>query len=346
MISTLPVSEVLTSARALPDWTDAGTRPADSAWPDSGAALTRARVAAGLTVTELARRLHVSRPTVSMWERGDRAAARSYWPALGMALGLCADEVAQLFAGSPPSRHDGRCLPSLVLARRRAGLTQRAVAGQLGVAATTISMWESRGVPVPAQLLDQLAQLLATDLAQLAALPPLPPTRPDPRPLRHLRRAAGMSQREAAAHLRIAVGTLARYETGERATPVVVVRRMATAYHRSVAEVLRASGTQLAPLPPRPWSADDLPAALAGLRSAAGLTKVELGRLVARSGQAVRTWEAGQSRPSADTCSRLEVVLGLPPGALTSSVARRITDGRNSGLAGTPGPPGSSEQGQ
>jgi transcriptional regulator with XRE-family HTH domain len=278
--------------------------------------LTRARTAAGLAVTQLARRLQVSRTTVSMWESGARAAARSHWPALGRALGLGPDQVADLFVGSPPARYDARRLPSLALARRRAALTQRELAARLGVAPTTVSMWESAGVPVPTHLLDRLAQLVATDLHPLELLPRASEADTDPRPLRHFRRAAGMSQREAAAYLRIAVGTLARYEAGERATPVAVVRRMAAAYSRSVGEVLRCSGTAVVPVPSRPWSTQDLPAAPTALRSAAGMTKEELGRTVGMSGQAVRAWEAGHRRPTPLTCRRLEVVFRLPAGKL------------------------------
>ena len=278
--------------------------------------LTQARVRAGLTMTELARRLHVSRPTVSTWEHGSRAASRGYWPALGTVLGLGPAEVGGLFGELSPSRLDGRRLPALGPARRRAGLTQREVAGHLGVAPTTVSMWETAGVPVPGALLAQLSQLLATDVTDLSWAAPAEPSAPDPRPLRSLRQDARMSQREAAAHLRTSVGALARYEAGVRATPIPVVRRMAAVYQRTVAEVLRCSGTELRPLPPTPWSADQLPDVLQALRAAAGLTKVEVGRAVGRSGQAVRSWEIGRTRPAPATLRGLEVVLGLPPGRL------------------------------
>jgi transcriptional regulator with XRE-family HTH domain len=310
--STLPAPALLVDPRSLSGWADTTRAPPPLR---SKGALTRARMAAGLTVTQLARRVYVSRPTVSMWESGARAAALGYWPALGRALGLCPEEVGALFVGSPPSRHDGRRLPSLAHARRRVGLTQRELAGRLGLAATTASMWESGGVPVPAQLLEQVAQILATDLDQLVAVPPSQNGGPDPRPLRHLRRCAGMSRREAAAHLRITVGTLARYEAGERATPVAVVRRMATAYGRSVGEVLQHSGQPSVPLPPGAvWRREDVPQAVRALRTAAGLTKDGLGQLLGRSGQAVRSWELGGSRPTPVSCRRMEALFQLPPG--------------------------------
>lgn len=274
-------------------------------------------MAAGMTVTELARRLHLSRTTVSMWEGGYRAAARDHWPALGRALQLAPAQVAELFAGLPPGRHDARHLPSLAVARLRAGLTQRELAALLGVAATTVSMWESGGVPVSAGLLDRVAQLLATDLEQLAAQPPSARDSADPRPLRQLRQAAGMSQREAAAHLRIAVGTLARYEAGHRATPIAVVKRMAQAYQRPVREVLQRSGTVLPPLPPAAaWHGADLPDLLRALRTASGMSKDGLGRALGMSGQTVRCWEDGRRRPGVDACRRLDVVFRLPPGRM------------------------------
>jgi transcriptional regulator with XRE-family HTH domain len=126
-----------------------------------------------------------------------------------------------------------------------------------------------------------------------------------------------MSQREAAAHLGITVGSLARYEAGERRTPMVVLRRMAGAYQRPVAELLEHGGCTILPLPRGPrWRPRDVPAAITALRLAAGLTKVDLGRLTGRSGQAVGAWEAGRTRPGTATSRRLETIFGLPGGQL------------------------------
>jgi transcriptional regulator with XRE-family HTH domain len=200
-----------------------------------------------MTMTELARALHVSRPTVSLWERGGRKPARHYWPLLGSVLALRPAEVAPLFADHPPARHDGEPLPSLALVRRRKGLTQHALARLIEVAPTTLSMWETAGVRVPPGVAAEIARVLDTDLLWLAAEPRRRAV-VDPRPLRRLRKQAGMSQREAAAYLGIAVGTLARYEAGERQAPVAVVRRMAKAYGRSVEELLH-SGCEVPPLP-------------------------------------------------------------------------------------------------
>lgn len=276
--------------------------------------LTRARVAAGLSVGELARAVHVARTTVSVWERAQRGVARHYWPALGSALGLAPEEVAALFVDYPPARLDGVRLPSLARVRRTAGVRQRPLAELIGVAPTTLSMWESAGVPVPLSVASRIAQLLGVDLRLLTSAPAAPG--PDPRPLRRLRLAARMSRREAAAQLGISVGSLSRYEAGERRTPIAVLRRMAAAYGRPLSELLQHGGCQVLPLPARVWRPDQVPAALTALRTGAGLSKVDLGRLVGRSGQAVAGWESGRSRPSAATCRRLETIYGLPTGRL------------------------------
>jgi transcriptional regulator with XRE-family HTH domain len=275
--------------------------------------LSSARMRAGLTVSELARALHVARPTVSIWERGDRGVARSYWPALAAALGLREDEIPELFEGSPPARLDAVRLPSLAPVRRARGMTQRALAERLPVAPTTLAMWETAGVRVHEAQAQQLCVVLGVDLTSLTAEPP--PLTPDPRPLRGHCRAAGMSRAEAATAFGVSVGTLARYEAGERPTPIPVVRRMARAYGRSVEDLLPYSGSRLEPLPPRRrWRPEEVPQAIRALRTAAGLTRVGLGRAVGRSGTTVARWEAGHTLPTPGTLRRLEVVFGLRPG--------------------------------
>lgn len=276
--------------------------------------LREARLRAGLSVAQLARAIGVSRPTVALWEQGRRRPAQTYWSALGAALELPVEHVAELFAGYRPARFDSRPLPSLATSRRSAGLTQRQLAGRLGVAATTLSMWETSGVPVPVDAIAALARLLQTPEESLRATPTHGRV-PDPRPLRQARRQAAMSQREAAAYLGVAVGSLARYESGERRPPLRVVRAMAVAYQRPLAELLRHSGRELRPLPPgRPWRPEQVPQALLALRTAAGMTKAELGRTLGRSGQAVRSWEIGRSLPTQGTYRRLELLFPVSRG--------------------------------
>ncbi|MGY1661965.1 helix-turn-helix domain-containing protein [Geodermatophilus sp. SYSU D00705] len=313
-----------------------GRRAPAPARGDGPRTLAEARAAAGLTATELAQALLVSRPTVAAWEKGVRRPVRGHWPLLGTLLGLPPDGVDALFADHPPARLDGAPLPSLAAVRRRAGLSGRALARLLAVAPTTLSMWETAGVPVPAGVAAELARVLDTDVATLAARPARRIPGPDPRPLRRLRREAGMSQREAAAYLRVALGTLARYEAGDRQVPVAVARRMAVVYRRATAEVVGACGIDLPPLPPGPrWRPREVPEGLRAARLSAGLTRAALGRAVDRSGQTVGAWEAGVRSPGPQTCRRLEVVLGLPAGTLpcpTGTPARRGLPGGSTGM--------------
>jgi DNA-binding transcriptional regulator YiaG len=310
--------------------------PAGPVGCDRPRTLAGAREAAGLTATELARALLVSRPTVAAWEKGTRRPVRGHWPLLGALLGLPPDGVDALFADHPPARLDGAPLPSLASARRRAGLTGRALARLVAVAPTTLSMWETAGVRVPSGVAAELARVLDTDVPTLAARPSHRTAAPDPRPLRRLRRESGMSQREAAAYLRIALGTLARYEAGDRRVPVAVARRMAVVYRRTTAEVVDSCGLELPPLPPGPrWPPREVPDGIRAARTSAGLTRAALGRAVDRSGQTVRAWETGCRLPGPQTCRRLEVVLGLPPGTLPATApgpagaapARRLRHG-------------------
>lgn len=276
--------------------------------------LSRARLRAGLSGAQLARAVGVSRPTVALWEQGQRRPARTYWTALAAALELPVEQVAELFVGYRAARFDSWRLPSLADARRTAGVTQRQLAGRLGVAPTTLSMWESAGVPVPLDAITDIARLLQTSGERLRATPTRGPA-PDPRPLRQARRQAGMTQREAAAYLGVAVGSLARYESGERCTPLHVVRAMAVAYRRPIAELRRHSGRELLALPPgRDWRPEQVPQAILALRTAAGMTKTELGRALGRSGQAVRSWEVGRSLPTQATYRRLELVFPVSRG--------------------------------
>jgi transcriptional regulator with XRE-family HTH domain len=139
----------------------------------------------------------------------------------------------------------------------------------------------------------------------------------DPRPLRRLRKGAGMSQRETAAYLGIAIGTLARYESGERPISIMVARRVAALYGCPISIVLRHGGRVLPPIPPGPvWRAEQVPEGIRAARIVAGLTKAGLARALGTSAQAVHKWERGEARPRVPTCRRLEQVLGLSVGRI------------------------------
>lgn len=284
--------------------------------------LMAARQSAGLSTSELAAALHLSRSSVSMWEHGHRPVARHYWGALAKALGLSRQAITELFSDQTEARADGRFLPSLGHLRRTAGVPQVVMAGTLGVAVSTLSSWETAGIRVPDAAARAIAGIVGSSITELAAAPP--PAEPDARPLRRMRHAAGMTVREAAAHLRISPGTLARYEAGQRTPTPSVLQAMAHAYRQPLND-LRGLFQAPPPLPDIPWTAADLPPLISSLRQRRGLSKVHLGRLVNRSGQAVRAWETGATSPQPDTCRRLELIFGLSPGRLPRPPAHQPT---------------------
>jgi transcriptional regulator with XRE-family HTH domain len=199
---------------------------------------------ARMTIADLARAVHVARPTVSLWESGRRRPARHHWPALAAALDLEPVQVGHLFPDHPSARLDTQRLPGLAAQQRRRGLTQAMLAARVRVAPSTLAMWETRHVPVPLGTVHHLARVLHSDAARLSA-PALESVSPDPRPLRRYRRRAGLSQREAAAYLGISLASLARYEADLRRPSVTTARAMAATYRQSFDDIAAACGIAL-----------------------------------------------------------------------------------------------------
>jgi transcriptional regulator with XRE-family HTH domain len=194
-----------------------------------------------------------------MWEHGTRGVALAYYPVIAAALDVDPRRVAGLVAGGPRVRLDGIQLPGLAAQRRAAGLTGRALASAVGVAPSTLSMWETAGVPTPRAVAERIAEILECTPTALREHNPDPAAAEDPRPLRRYRRDARMSRAEAAIHLGVHATTLARYEAGVRATPVALLRHMARIYGQPTSALLATKNDPLPQLPARPWTAADLP---------------------------------------------------------------------------------------
>ncbi|RFU18938.1 helix-turn-helix transcriptional regulator [Geodermatophilus marinus] len=287
--------------------------------------LCRARLAAGLTTTQVARRVGVAPSTVSRWENGVRTPAPEVRDRLAAALRLRPGEVAALLAGNPPRRSDGARLPGLGALRRRCGLTQRAFRTALGIGATTAHQWEHGRVRVPQDRLAAVAGALGLAVPELvasAARPPRQEPSPAPTPA-GLRRAAGLTQRELALHLGVSTRTVGHWEAGSRPVPRAAVRPLCRLLRRPLPTVLAATGVRWPALPhPSAWRPDELPHLLTALREAAGWSAAALGRRLAVPGRVVRRWETGAGHPSPAACQRLELVHGLPRGALTRLLPR------------------------
>jgi transcriptional regulator with XRE-family HTH domain len=192
--------------------------------------LAEARKRLGLTARAVAEALHVSRATVSRWEAGTHRPAGSYLQPLCAVLCISASELDALLVRHPPSRADASALPGLRDLRGRQGLRAGACARALDVAPSTWSNWERGKTPVPWHLMAELARLLATDEPTLQrwAARSVPATAPTV--WGSLRRAAGMTQREAAAVLHVSVSRLSRIENGHRPPSPRLADRMRRAY--------------------------------------------------------------------------------------------------------------------
>lgn len=119
-------------------------------------------------------------------------------------------EPARRLAGVSPARAP-LDLSQLRKCRVAAGLTQQELARRLGIAGgERISAWENgRSVPRPG-VLAKAAGVLGVEVVDLLSV------ERGQESLGELRLCAGLTVRELAARARVGVGTLARWEAGER----------------------------------------------------------------------------------------------------------------------------------
>jgi transcriptional regulator with XRE-family HTH domain len=281
--------------------------------------LCRARLAAGLTMTQVAIKLGVAPSTVSRWENCVRTPAPELWPRLAAVLALDPGHWGAVLQTNPTRRSDGVRLPGLGQLRRDRGLTQRAFRTALGICMTTAIDWEHGRVRVPRHRLDDVARELGVDPSMLLRLAaPVPRARRGERALADLRQAAGLTQREMALHLGVSLRTVAHWEAGTRPVPLAAARPLALVLRRPLPLVAAAARLRLLPVPsPHTWRPADLADVVAQLRRSSGWSAAALGRRIGVSGWMVRSWESGSTLPSLSACQRLELVHGLPRNALT-----------------------------
>lgn len=286
---------------------------------EGASALCRARLTAGLTMTQLAIKLGVAPSTISRWENGVRTPGPEVWPRLAVALGLDALQRDAVLEGNPPRRSDGVHLPGLGQLRRDQGLTQRAFRTAVGIGATAAISWEHGRVRVPRHRLDDVAGVLSVERSTLLALAGRAPgPRRGERPLAHLRRSAGLTQREVALHLAVSVRTVAHWEAGTRPVPLAAARPLAFLLRRPLSVIAAATRLRLIPVAsPHAWRPGDLPRIISQLRQSSGWSAAALGRRIGVSSWTIRSWEAGTTLLSPSACQRLELVHGLPRNALT-----------------------------
>jgi transcriptional regulator with XRE-family HTH domain len=114
-------------------------------WP--GAIIARARLMAGLTIRELARRTGVHELTISAWERNVNKPQPVLFMRVASYLGVSSDTLTE---------------PSfLKMARARLGLTQRGLGELLGVSRFRVQEWELGRRRIPDEVMARIRSLLA-----------------------------------------------------------------------------------------------------------------------------------------------------------------------------------------
>jgi transcriptional regulator with XRE-family HTH domain len=299
------------NARALagPD----RVRRAASVGEDYSHPLAQARVAAGLSSAEFARRLHVSASLVSRWEAGERIPSRRYWPQIAHVLGVTLEHLEQAYRDRPaPS--DVSFVPSLRTVRLRRGRTQVDIAHALGVDVTSVQRWEQFG-RAPHRQAQRLAEVLRVELDTLSRPSVARPTSaPVASPLRRLRRSRNLSARLVAARAGESPSVLLSWERGANRPSWAQARALARALAAPAEDVFAAVGiASPRHLDPARWRAEDLPAILRELRMWQGWTQGQLADLLGVGSATVRAWERGRQRPRRKPLERLDRRLDVTP---------------------------------
>jgi transcriptional regulator with XRE-family HTH domain len=301
------------SARLL--WELSGRTPAELV--ESQHPLRRARVAAGLSVRELAVRVPSSPTAVSHWEAGRRRPGEKVRGRLAEILVEHTTTVDAWFDASPVRRE--YAVPGLVYVRRERGWSQRDVARAWGVSASLVQRLESTRRRLDATELAGLVAALELDASEqhMLSLPVLRATQPSGTRAEQLRRGRSVTLSLAAARARTSQARLRAIEQGQLSLDLGTARRLALVYGVPLRTLMGVFGEVLPPgLERGTWSSLSLPAALRLLRAYSGLRWQDLSRLTGRSESTLRRWHTGQRCPDSGGVRLLEVAYGLDVGRL------------------------------
>ena len=281
--------------------------------------LRRARIAAGLTVRELAVRIPTSPTAVSHWEAGRRRPGDRARHRIAAVIGASVGDVDAWFGVTPVRRE--HAVPGLVHVRRERGWSQRDVALVWGVSAAFVQRLESTRRRLDADELADLVVALDLDDEERALLPrpALRTTQPTGTRAEQLRRGRSITLSLAAARARISTARLRAMEQGRLRLDIGTARRLAHAYGVPLTTLLSVFGEDLPPgLAPGTWRSLSLPAALCLLRSYSGLRWQDLCGLTGLSESTLRRWHTGERTPDAAGVRLLELAYGLDVGRLTA----------------------------
>ena len=272
--------------------------------------LAAARTVRGLSASDLARRLHVSGSCVSRWEAGERLPGSRARDSIARVLEMDVAAVDALFGGSPaPSE----VVPAagLRMARGRAGLSQGAVARELGVDASSVRRWEREGRVPAARVRALLVLLQCTDLGER----PSPGRRLPPQlrsPLRRMRESRRIPAVVLASRLGVSPATIWAWERGTRRPDWRMARRLAQSLSMPTEYVFSVLGLD----PPqhlhhaqhdRPEMCS--PGFLRELRRWNGMTQQELAQRLGVGRATVADWERARHRPGPRAQLALDALL-------------------------------------
>ena len=195
----------------------------------------------GVSVRRLATGLGLHVATIYNWEHGRVLIPHAVVPDLAALLRIAPADLLSMLEGSPyPVSRPSAPLAPLRRLRRRAGLSQQAVAERIGYSRHSVGAWE-RGVRPPLHAVRLLASVYGTPVSHLAAVvgleapAELSPSawRPGdlPRVLRVLRSWSGRSQHDVARLCGCSVSAVRAWEAGRHA-PGPALRAALEEIHR------------------------------------------------------------------------------------------------------------------
>ena len=298
-------------------------REASSGWTQEKAtSMGVRRRNLGIPQRKMARLLGVKQSTISMWENAHASPSEEAQRKIEKLLKDSQEEL-------PASVKNEEMGPWISTKRKQLGLTQKELAGQVGVSTATVSLWET-GQTTPSfrarrKVLDLLnKEGLADEMVSLnqhELLKDLLVTR---------RKQLGLTQKEFAEKLQVSQAAISIWEKGGTEPRPGTKRRLL-----KILQDLPVSKSAVEA------SRGDLPQWIASRRQRKGLTQKDLAQKLETSHSTVSLWENGKIIPRPATQRRILELLGE-----NSPLPDKRPSRRASGVTGRGGKKGRGKRSQ
>ena len=277
-----------------------------------GHRLRQLRIDRGLSQNELASRIGRGGGVIYSYERGRTYPKPGALPDLAAALEVEEEELARLL---PLLSIRPRPTPfGNELRRRRTerGLTQRELAGRVGISAVSIVGYEDGSVHPKHHVVAALAKALGVPRRRFEELLPAErPTTAVGRKIRQLRKQRGLTQRQLSLRVGCSQPIIGSYELGRK--------RLDPERLAAFAKALAVPKKQLAALvPPAPIRPGPTPFGreLRRGRAERGCSREELARRVGVCRESIARYESGLTHPDLSVLATLADALGIARGRL------------------------------